>query len=332
MAAAATSAALVWSEVARAEGSETDRQIAQSLFDDGRALLEAGRYAEACPKFAESQRLDPGGGTLLNLALCHEMEGKTASAWQEFRDALSQAIRDHREDRQELATTHIATLGPKLVRLMVVVPDAVAAREPEVTLDRSRLAPAAWNAAIPIDPGGHRVAVVAPGSQPWETSVDARDPGKTYRVEVPVEVTALSLQSTSTMTDSAPATAREPRGRSTAFWILLGGAGAALATSVATGFMALDANGYLNDNCSVDRNFCRVPDAEDAASRARTFAWISTATLAAGAGAALVAFLLPLEPPQNQPNALRKATFPAVLPSVAASGVSVGVSVRVVRF
>ena len=62
-----------WAVAARADGSETDKQIAQSLFDDGRTLLEAGRYTEACPKFTESQRLDPGGGTLLNLALCHEL-------------------------------------------------------------------------------------------------------------------------------------------------------------------------------------------------------------------------------------------------------------------
>jgi hypothetical protein len=88
---------------------------------------------------------------------------------------------------------------------------------------------------------------------------------------------------------------REVRTRSTAFWVVLGGASVSVATSAITGLMALSANKYVSDNCSVDRNFCRVPDAADAASRARTYAWISTATLAVGAGGAIVAFLLPLD-------------------------------------
>lgn len=271
---------------ARADGSETDRQIAQSLFDDGRALMESGHVSEACPKFAESQRLDPGGGTLLNLALCHELEGKTATAWTELREALSLAVRDDRKDRQELATLHITALVPKLTRLMVIVPEPVAAREPEVSLDRSRLPPPAWSTAIPIDPGEHRITVMAQGLPRWETSVATLDAGRTYRVEVPP---ALDRQG------PVPAEPRETRQRSTAFWLVLGGAGLSLATSLVTGLMALDANAYVKDNCDAVRDFCRVDDGAEAASRARTLAWVSTATLAVGAGAAVFAFVLPME-------------------------------------
>src|SRR4051794_33573309 len=114
-------ATLAFASAAHAEPT-ADSQIAQSLFDDGRVLMDAGRFAEACPKFAESQRLEPAAGTLLNLALCHEHEGKTATAWTEFRDALSLAMAAQRKDRQELAELHIATLGPKLTRLSVAVP------------------------------------------------------------------------------------------------------------------------------------------------------------------------------------------------------------------
>ena len=270
-----------------AQASETDRQIAQTLFDDGRTLMEKGRYAEACAKFAESQRLDPGGGTLLNLAVCHEKEGKTASAWTELRDALSQASRDGRKDRYDLATTHLAAIEPRLVRLTVVMPESMAARKPQVTLDRSRLPAAAWNSAIPIDPGEHVLAVVAPGSARWETTVAATTEGSSLRVEVPeLERAALPPE---------PAQPREIRGRGTAFWITLAGGGAALTTSLVTGLMALDANAYVNDTCSTDRDFCRAPDAASEASRAKTMAWVSTATLVVGLAAVGVAFLLPLE-------------------------------------
>jgi len=167
-----------------------------------------------------------------------------------------------------------------------VVPEGIAARDPEVTLDRSRLPAAAWNTEIPIDPGEHRIAVVAQGLPRWETSLATLDAGRTYRVEVPP---ALDRQG------PVPAEPRETLGRSTTFWLVLGGAGLSLATSVVTGLMALDANSYVKDNCSEQRDFCRVDDAADAVSRARTLAWVSTATLVVGAGAAVFAFVLPLE-------------------------------------
>src|SRR5688572_18404856 len=64
---------------------------ADQLFQEGRALVEAGKFVEACPKFEESQQLDPGLGTLLNLAACYEQVGMLASALTAFNSAEEQA-------------------------------------------------------------------------------------------------------------------------------------------------------------------------------------------------------------------------------------------------
>lgn len=297
---ATTLAAVAMVAPAAAQTVDTDRQIAQQLFDDGRALLEARRYAEACPKFAESQRLDPGGGTLVNLAYCHELEGKTATAWSEFRDALGQAIKDNRKDREELARSHIADLAPKLMRIVVQVPERLAAREPEINLDKSKLPVVAWNTPIPVDPGEHRVSVATPGGQPWSATVSASAPGETYTVKVPSAESPVACPQGQMRVQEAcvtiPWDGTKSR-RTTAFWLTLGGAGTLLVTSAITGVVALSADAYVKDNCSTDRDFCRVSDASDAATRAKTFAWISTATLGAGLVAGVVSFVLPREPP-----------------------------------
>ena len=59
------------------------RAQADDEFNEGKRLMDAGDTAAACAKFAHSQELDPKLGRLLNLAFCHEQQGKTASAWSE---------------------------------------------------------------------------------------------------------------------------------------------------------------------------------------------------------------------------------------------------------
>ncbi|HET9930303.1 MAG TPA: hypothetical protein VFQ35_06440, partial [Polyangiaceae bacterium] len=65
--------------------------VAEALFRAGRAAMREHRLGDACDKFSESQRVEPKIGTLLNLALCHEQQGRLATAWAELRLAQAQA-------------------------------------------------------------------------------------------------------------------------------------------------------------------------------------------------------------------------------------------------
>jgi hypothetical protein len=170
--------------IAGADATPADQALAQSLFDEGRKLMAEGDFVHACPKFVESERLDPGGGTVLNLALCHEGEGKTASAWTEFNEAVSRGIRDGRPERVAKARERIAALEPVLSRLTVSVTGAVPP-DLQVTVDGTVWAPATRGVAVPLDPGEHVVAASASGGRPWSTTIVLGRTGDAKTVVVP---------------------------------------------------------------------------------------------------------------------------------------------------
>src|SRR5436190_16324151 len=152
---------------ARAEPSPEERALATTLFQEGRALMAVRKFGEACAKLEESQRLDPSGGTILNLALCHEQEGRLASAWSEFNEAALAARRDGRHDREQEALGHVRALEPRLSRLTIVVPARIQVDGLRVERDGRELGRGAWSTAMPVDGGEHRVRATATGRDPF---------------------------------------------------------------------------------------------------------------------------------------------------------------------
>jgi hypothetical protein len=161
-----------------------EEQLAQALFEEGRGLMDRKRYAEACAKLKESQRLDPGGGTLLNLAICHEKEGKLATAKADYEEALAIATRDARKDRLAIARTRLAALEPTVPRISVSVGSGADVPGLELRLDGLVLRRAAWGVAAPVDPGAHRIEASAPGRAGWSMPITLQ-PSQKKSVEVP---------------------------------------------------------------------------------------------------------------------------------------------------
>jgi hypothetical protein len=142
---------------------------AEALFEEGRRLLEAGRTDEACLKLAESLAQEVSSGTLLNLALCHETQGKVATAWAEYRAAARLARQQGRVDRAEAADQRALGLEPKLPRLTLTAEHPLAGLK--VLIDDIAIGEGALGVAVPIDAGPHRVAASAPGHVTWTTEV-----------------------------------------------------------------------------------------------------------------------------------------------------------------
>jgi hypothetical protein len=145
--------------------------------------MAEGKVSEACPKFAESYRLDPATGTLLNLAHCHESQGKLATAWLEFSRALPLARRDGRDDRVRFAQERLAIIEPKLSYLTVVAPPEPS--DLEVHVDDAALPPAAIGVPTPVDAGDHMIVARAPGRKPYSERVHVGDDAKKVTVTIP---------------------------------------------------------------------------------------------------------------------------------------------------
>jgi len=122
---------------------------ADEAFERGRALMTAGKIAEACAAFEDSLRLDFQLGTLFNLAQCDARRGKLATALAAFR-------RIAREDTANATRAARAReLADALDKRVPHLRIALAGGTAQVTLDG---APVDIAAPLAVDLGTHVVA------------------------------------------------------------------------------------------------------------------------------------------------------------------------------
>ena len=157
--------------------------MASQLFDDADKLMAESKFADACPKYAESHRLDPQLGTLLHLGECYERSGKTASAWASFKDGVEIAAQ-RGDPREAKIRERVVDLEKKLPKLLIAVPQTAPA-DLEITQDGNVVGRAVWNSAVPIDPGIHNFAAKAAGKKPWTQAIQISTAGGTVQLAVP---------------------------------------------------------------------------------------------------------------------------------------------------
>jgi len=275
---------LSFAAVAVAEPTSADKSLATQLFKEGRALVDQGRYTEGCRKLEESQRLDPGGGTLLNLALCHEKEGRTATAWTEFTEALGIARKDDRPQRAEIAQQHIEALEPTLSRLVVQIPPASDLPDLEIKRDGTAIRRAAWGTAMPIDPGDHVIEAFALGKLPWKQTVTVPPKAETKTIAVPVLENApvAPTPSASTSSGQMPGTFIEVR-RSVnpAAWVAYGIGALGVGAGTYFGLRAMSDQRTADDNCPQDKCVNRT----GTSANANAIKWANISTVGFGVGA-----------------------------------------------
>ena len=167
------------------EAASQSKAAAEALFDQGKQLLEQKKYDEACPKFEQSQQIDPGIGTLLYLGECYEKAGRTASAWATFREAASAARAAGQARRQKIGEERAKLLEGKLSRLSINVPQTSLVEGLKVTRDGEPVESSVWGVPIPVDPGQRLIEATAPGKKAWSKRVEIGADGANAVVEIP---------------------------------------------------------------------------------------------------------------------------------------------------
>ncbi len=313
-----------------------DRAAAKSLFEAGRTLMKQAKYDQACPKFVESLRLHHTLSGLLNLARCHELQGKTASAWSGYSQVISEARKSGDSDREKLAKRYARELEPRLSKLTIVAKSPT----PGLILRRDdvELGSAALGVPIVIDPGQHRIEASAPGYQPWSTNVTVGPDGDQQQIVVPplkpvapvsTPIPTRSAPTSAALVPPAPVTASptEPPSRSSGLnpyhyaaisFGALGLAGVVVGSVYGAG--AISDWDEAQQYC--DGIYCDPPGIE-LADDARTAGHVATGAFIVGSVGLTAGLIFWLAAPDDTPNEtarVLKSFTPTLVPLVSAHG------------
>jgi hypothetical protein len=273
--------------VALAEDSAITQ--ADKLFQQGRKAAERGDYVEACLRFEDSFRLDPGVGTLVNLGDCEEHKGDLERSLGYYHTALSRMAPG--DDRIPHVRERIAGIEQRAARLTLhLAADAPAGTV--VTVDGALVRPR--SEPMLLAKGVHPVLVTAVGYRGARYSVDVAE-GESRELGVSP---GAPLESVIPGADGgdvpAGASARASRGWMRGFGIaLVGAATGALWVGSLAGLEAIDRRDVQRDNCNA-QNACNAAGVA-AANEGATWATVSTATFVVGGvllGAGVVMLVL----------------------------------------
>jgi hypothetical protein len=269
------------SRVARAqEVSSGSSAAAQALFDEAKRLIQQGDAASACPKLEESERLEPGIGTKLNLANCYEKVGRTASAWILYLEVESDTKRNGQVERQTMAHNRAAALQPKLSHLTISVPPASGVAGLVVERDGVAVGEAQWGLSIPVDPGAHTVKAHAPGKKDWQSTLTVAADASAQALSVPALEDA-------PVTPLAASGAPKPRSHAlrTGAFVSFGVSGVGAVLGTVFGLRAISKNHQSNADGKCQGDTC-TPDGTTLRNDSRSAGNISTVAFVVS-GAAL---------------------------------------------
>lgn len=282
-----------------------DKAMAEALFRAAKDLQADGKLAEACAKYVESHRLDPKPGTILNVATCHEQEGRTATAWADYSEAATFAVRARQPERERFARARLDELAKSLSYVIFHFPQVT---DLEIVLDGKVLTTASAGTRVPLDPGAHALEARAPGKITWSSRVILA-PGPAERtIVVPQLADEGGAGAAPIGAPRGPASdvvpAPEGSTQRTVGWVAVGASAVALGAGAFFGLRTLSLKSTVDDHCSGSRCDDTGLRANDDAKAAAT---LSTVGFVAGGAALVAGLVLLLTAPSSRSAAAQQA-------------------------
>ena len=301
--------------LATAAARAADPAAAQVLFEEGKRLEAAQKFALACPKFEESQRLDPGIGTLFHFADCEEHLGKTATAWAAFLEVAAAARTQGEAPRENAARARATAVEPRVPKLTIDPGAMGSVPALQLMRDGTPIGHAQWATAVPVDPGPHTIEAHAPGKVAWTTRVTLTEgvgevvaipalrdaPSPPVALVPPPPAAPASVSTTNTTSAEAETSSNRGHGQRVA-GVALGAAGiVALGVGGAFGIDSIVRHDQAQSHCGA--NGC---DSTGVSMRndARTAGDASTIAFAGGGALLLVGILTYVTAPRATPIGL----------------------------
>jgi hypothetical protein len=266
---------------AQSAPASAESQAAEALFRQAKALMDKGELEPACEKFAASQALEPGLGTLLYLGDCYERAGSFASALATFREASTVARERSDESRLRLAQIRVRALEPRAPKLEVRSGAAPLVRDLQITVAGAPLPLSDLGKPLPRDAGRYDIRFSAPGYEAFVSHIDLKNAGNVV-VTVPRLVPLEGSAGRAASDESAPGSSQR-----TVAWIVGGTGVALLATAGVFAGLASSKNRDSKSDCDRDDSSRCGPAGVGLRSDARSLANVATvATILGGVGVA----------------------------------------------
>jgi len=290
------------------------------LFEEGRELAKAGKFAEACEAFQKSYAIDRAPGTSLNYGDCLEKLGQLRKAWQMYDEAARDFDKEG-DSRSKFARERASAVAPKLGTLTVKVAQPKVAGL-VVKIGNESLPPQA-KMVERYEPGSIEVTATAPGRVAFSSTARTAA-GANVIVEIPPLAMSDGSAAPIPTPDPPPIEPTETGRRNpTRVKLAIGlGAGGGVALVIG-GILTLSARSSYND--AVDSHKCSKetgtlvcnPDGADQVNSAVTRANVATGFVVGGGVLAAAAVVLYVTAPRETLQ---------ISPTVSATGVGLGIS------
>lgn len=169
--------------------SAADKEAARNLYMQGVSQQQAGNFTDALERFKRAQAVYPAPTTQLHIAECQAQLGRLVEAAEAYRAVTRMQLPPDAPApfvaAQTQAAAELQQVEPRIPHVHIdIAPHNI--QQLTVTIDDQPMNVALLDVDRPVDPGTHKIVVVAPGYDRAEASVIIKEREPTKQIVIPM--------------------------------------------------------------------------------------------------------------------------------------------------